>query len=239
VHGFWPIFQYEGIKREMAAMVEAAMASKTTDMVFISKSDIETAKGLGLYYPSKSKLIYNSITLSEIEKGMLRSELDLGEDIRIIGNLSRVDEQKNPFLFIELAKEYFIKNPQDLTTFVWVGDGLLLERARSLVTEYNLEKKVFFIGFRDRGERYLADFDLLLMTSRWEGVPISILEAIELKVPILSSNVGGIKEIIGEENVYSLNEKINDIAERLKYNFVPVNKAYSQMAENYVELYKS
>jgi glycosyltransferase involved in cell wall biosynthesis len=238
VHGFWPILQYEGIKRKMAARVERFMSSKTTDMVFISKSDIETAKELGLYSSQNYRLIYNSIAVSEVE-GMLRNELNLGNDMRIIGNLSRVDEQKNPFFFVELAREYFKQFPEDMTTFVWIGDGSFLDSARSKVKEYNLENKVFFIGFRDRGERYLADFDLLLMTSRWEGVPITILEALELKVPILSSDVGGISEVIGDENVYNLTDAIQDIATRIKGEHAPVNKSYSKMAENYAKLYKS
>lgn len=237
VHGFWPVFQYKGIKRKLATIVERFMIARTTDMVFISKSDIEISKTLGLYSSSKSRLIYNSISILAQCKATLRAELNLQNDMRIIGNLSRVDKVKNPFLFVEIAKEYFNHYRNDKAIFVWIGEGPLTHSVRALVCKYNLEDKILFIGFRDKGEEYLADFDLLFMTSIWEGVPITILEAIELKVPILASDVGGIRECIGKNHVYSLGEDSQKIITRIKSNNIPVDRTYLKMPEKYVNLY--
>lgn len=214
VHGYWPILQYEGLKRKMAVLLERYLAKRTTNLVLISKSDIDLSKKMKIGNEDKYRLIYNKITVEKdkIKKGILRKELNINQDTKIIGNVSRVDEQKNPFLFVDIAKEYLKNN--DNTLFVWIGDGRLKEQAINYVKKLNLEDKVKFIGFRENGIDYLNDFDLLLLTSNWEGVPITILEAIELNIPIFSTDVGGIKEIIGESSVFNevenISEKINE-----------------------------
>lgn len=239
VHGFWPIFQYKGLKRNFSTMIERFMAKRTTHMVFISKSDIEIAKGLKMYSPKTSNLIYNSITLPEVARGSLRSELNLDDGVRIIGNISRVGEQKNPIRFVKIANEYLKQNPDNNTVFVWVGDGPLMEEVNQLIKEYGIGNKVLFIGFRDHGERYIVDFNLLFMTSNWEGVPITILEGIGLDIPILSSDVGGISEIIGENNVYDLSLTDIEVALKLKSLYKPIDYSYSKMPEKYADLYFS
>ena len=201
-HGYWPIFQYKGIKRKLATMVERYFTKMTTDLVHISKSDEEISRKLKIGNDKMYRLVYNQIHVENVKKGILRSELGLDPDIRIIGNVSRVENQKNPLEFVEIANEYFQKNDNNNTKFVWVGDGSLLKEVEEAINHYGLKDKVLFIGFKENGQDYLADFNLLLMTSKWEGVPISILEAIELNIPILSTNVGGIKEIIGEDNIF-------------------------------------
>lgn len=237
VHGFWPIFRYIGLKRKIAIVIERFMVKKTTHMVFISKSDIKIAKHLKIYNKKNSNLIYNSITLPQVVEGVLRSELNIDGDVRIIGNISRVDEQKNPLRFIQIAKEYFKQYPDNNTLFIWIGDGPLMDGVNHLIDEYGIADKVHFIGFRDHAERYMVGFNLLLMTSNWEGVPITILEAIGLNIPILSSDVGGIREIIGKKNVYDLSLSNLDIASKINYIYKAINYSYFYMPEKYVDIY--
>ena len=85
----------------------------------------------------------------------------------------------------------------------------------------------------------MNDFDLLLLTSSWEGVPITILEAIELNIPILATDVGGIREVIGEKSVFDKNTKnINSLIED-KLNSKNDKIDYSQKNfEKYLSLYE-
>ncbi len=237
VHGFWPILQYHGLMRKAAVMIERVLEKRTTDMVFISKNDIRIAKQFKLYHKEKTSLIYNSITIPDVIKGTLISELHLNEEVRIIGNVSRVNEVKNPTRFIEIAKEYYQLYPKENTVFVWIGDGPLMDQVTLLVKEYGLTNQVFFIGFRDHAERYMVDFNLLLMTSIMEGIPITILEAKELKIPVLSTDVGGIREIVGEKNVFEQNQMNRDIALKLNEVPAPIRFTNRAMGEKYVKLY--
>ncbi len=239
VHGLCPILQYNGIERKAAILIERMLEKLTTDMVFLSMHDIEMAKQFKIYHPQKINLIYNSLTVPEVTHSTLRLELSINPDVKIIGNVARVDEVKNPIRFIEIAKEYYYLYPKENTAFVWIGDGPLMNRVASIVERYGLTDKVFFIGFRDKVEQYMSDFDLLLMTSICEGMPQTILEAIELNVPILSADVGGICEMIGKKNVYRVSETNQDIAKKLNDTYTRIYLSDLGMAEKYVNLYLS
>lgn len=236
VHGYWPILQYEGIKRKIAIFLERYLANKTTDLVLISKSDIELSKRMKIGNEKKYRLIYNKITVEKdkIGKGVLRKELNVDNNIKIIGNVSRVDDQKNPFLFIDIANEY-LKNNNNVV-FVWVGDGNLIQQAKNYAEKLNLKEKVKFIGFRRNGIEYMKDFDLLLLTSSWEGVPITILEAIELKIPILSTDVGGIKEIIGKDSVFETPKNISELIDKKLNSHEIIEYNYDNFVD-YIKLY--
>ena len=239
VHGYWPILQYHGIRRKMAIFLERYLAKRTTDLVLISKSDVELSKRMKIGDEEKYRLIYNRITVEKdkIENGLLRKELNVDNNIRIIGNVARVDNQKNPFLFIDIANEYLKENNDVL--FVWVGDGSLIQQAKDYVEKLNLKEKVKFIGFRQNGIEYMKDFDLLLLTSNWEGVPITILEAIELKIPILSTDVGGIKEIIGKNSVFGMPYSISEICKMIdkKLNSREIIEYNFDNFSDYIKLY--
>jgi glycosyltransferase involved in cell wall biosynthesis len=239
VHGYWPILQFKGIKRKLAIFVERYLAKKTTNLVLISKSDVELSKKMKIGNSSKYRLIYNKITVEKqkIKKGILKRELEISDDIKIIGNVSRLDNPKNPFLFVDIAKNY-LKQSND-TIFVWVGDGSLKSKVQKIVKNENLENKIFFIGFKENGIDYMNDFDMLLLTSNWEGVPITILEAIELGIPILSTDVGGIKEIIGEKSIFDKNsENINFLIEKKLTNNQNKLSLFINNFENYINLYE-
>lgn len=236
VHGYWPILQYEGIKRKIAIFLERYLANKTTDLVLISKSDIELSKRMKIGNEKKYRLIYNKITVEKdkIGKGVLRKELYVDNNIKIIGNVSRVDDPKNPFLFIDIANEY-LKNNNNVV-FVWVGDGNLIQEAKNYAEKLNLKEKVKFIGFRQNGIEYMKDFDLLLLTSSWEGVPITILEAIELKIPILSTDVGGIQEIIGKDSVFETPKNISELIDKKLNSHEIIEYNYDNFVD-YIKLY--
>ncbi len=214
VHGWWPILRFSNPWiRRCAIQVERFLAKMSTDLVLISTADLDAAIQMKIGDVSRRKIIRNAISLNAPpESGVLRRELNLSEDKIIIGNVARVDAQKNPDLFFEVAKQL----KSDQFVFVWVGEGTDLERMRSRSQHEGMASKVKFIGFRENGIDYICDFDMLFMTSRSEGVPISILEAIALGKLIFSSNVGGISETIGLENTFTLECAPDCIAEALQ-----------------------
>ena len=112
-----------------------------------------------------------------------------------------------------------------------------MDKVNHLIDEYRIADKVHFIGFRDHAEGYMVDFSLLVMTSNWEGVPITILEAIGLNIPILSSDVGGIREIIGKKSVYDLSLSNSEIVKKINSNNKQIYNSYSNMPEKYINIY--
>jgi len=160
----------------------------------------------------------------------------------VICTLARISYSKNPEIFNDISKEF-----SDLK-FIWIGDGELRER----LTSENIE----ITGWKEKEEalEILNNCDIFILPSLWEGLPISLLEAMYLKKLCIVSNVIGNKDVIqNNRNGFvcnSLEEYINTINKVLeqKVDLEGIkNNAYEdilneyntkKMAEEYIEEYK-
>ncbi len=102
-----------------------------------------------------------------------------------VGILGRITYARDPGLFNNIA----LRHP-DLQ-FLWIGDGEL----RDLITAPNIEVTGWFTN-RHEGLSYLNTLDIYIQTSLWEGLPISILEAMTLEKPVLATHIIGNKDIV-------------------------------------------
>ncbi|WP_377887634.1 glycosyltransferase family 4 protein [Alkalihalobacillus sp. R86527] len=84
-----------------------------------------------------------------------------------------------------------------------IGNGPLLENIKKLVAKNNLDNRVHFLGEREDVEMQLSNSQALLLISKWEGLPLSILEGMRAGLPVIASDVGGVSEVLHNgENGY-------------------------------------
>ena len=101
-----------------------------------------------------------------------------------------------------------------------VGDGVLREQLQNKINVLGLQNDVLLIGKVANVSKYLQESDVYVITSKYEGLPLSMLEAISSGLPIISSNVGGIKDVITEGlngYLYDLNLGKDEIVKKLLY----------------------
>ena len=77
-----------------------------------------------------------------------------------------------------------------------VGEGPLLSQTRTLAASLGLEDRVHFLGQRMDVDRILANAQVGLLITNWEGFPLSILEAMRANLPVVASGVGGVSESV-------------------------------------------
>ena len=153
--------------------------------------------------PSKISLIYpvfdpakciaaNCISLNE--KRDIRKELDLPEERKIFCFVGRLSEQKQPFRFLQLAKKRIGNNDE---YFVMVGDGPLSNDVDRWLEDNNLTNFCRMKYIEDV-PRFYSIVDGLVIVSRYEGLPIAMLEALAVGVPVLSTDVGDVKLVLEE-----------------------------------------
>lgn len=142
------------------------------------------------------RVIENGIDIGEIQKtSSLPVKLPSpGNNIRIafIGRLvpvKRVDR------YLRIAKQ-LTSTSNGVFSFYIFGDGELMGHVKNLIRELEIGDSVFIMGFQDNMPAYLAQMDLLFITSDYEGLPMNLLEALGLKVPIVSHAVGGIPKVL-------------------------------------------
>lgn len=114
--------------------------------------------------------------------------------------VGRLDPIKNQTLLIQafarVAKQYSNKQ----VTLKVVGDGKERSTLEELVSQLDLENQVQFLGYRDDIQQQLLTSDVFVLSSHYEAMPMTILESMAAKVPVVTTDVGGIKHFIGEDN---------------------------------------
>lgn len=112
----------------------------------------------------------------------------------LIGIVGRLSPEKNIPGFLEVARE--LSGKYDHLRFVVVGDGPERDCLKGLTMSLGLDGKVKFTGFIDRMEDVYSCLDMLVIASSTEGIPLTVLEAMKHGIPVVSTAVGGIPEVI-------------------------------------------
>ncbi len=194
IHGFWGIEQYSELKKKIFIMAERFAAKFTDKIVLLCEREKERAKKYNIGKESQYVIIPNVVIPEEpYPKGTLRKELEIPDNVKIVGNIARLDRPKNPMRFLKVATEVLKK--RDDVVFVWIGGSLVEDYYSRKVSEYieahsEIKEKVFFLGFREDASKLMTDFDVFLLTSDYEGMPLVILEALNNNVPVVSTDVG-------------------------------------------------
>jgi len=129
--------------------------------------------------------------LSRVEA---RTALGLDADARVVGWVGRLSPEKGPDVMVEALAAC---RATDVTLSV-VGAGRLEPELRALAEERGVADRVRWHGMVPEAGRYLAAFDALLMTSWTEGTPIVLLEAMAAGVPVITTAVGGVPDVVSE-----------------------------------------
>jgi glycosyltransferase involved in cell wall biosynthesis len=114
----------------------------------------------------------------------------------VVGMLGRVTYQKDPETFLRAAALLHSSIPG--ARFVWVGDGDLREETMRTAHRLGLSSKLIITGQRDSKDipALLSAMDVLLFTSRFEGLPTALLEAMAARKIIVAADVGSIRDVI-------------------------------------------
>ena len=139
--------------------------------------------------------------------GELRNELGLTEDTPLVGCVGRLVPIKDHRTLLEAFRVMNNKEAQ----LVIVGDGELKEDLQIRVRTLSLEQRVHFVGWRSDLPRIYCDLDLLALSSRNEGTPLSIIESFAASCPVVATQVGGVKDMFHDHK--ELADNITQCAE--------------------------
>ncbi|WP_323675853.1 glycosyltransferase [Halorubellus sp. PRR65] len=122
----------------------------------------------------------------------LKDQLDIAEDRITIGAVARLSEQKNPVEILEVAGR--LQQKGFAVTAVLIGGGDLREECQKYAKEQGIDARI--PGFCEDALSLLSGLDIFLLTSRFEGLPLTVLEAMHLGIPIVSYDIGGVGEAV-------------------------------------------
>lgn len=200
VHG-WGINQYQPRPARFCyTLAERLAGLVSTRVICVSNSDLARAGALRLVHPEKLAVIYNGLPAAEGREGELRRQLHINERDFVVGTVARLAPPKEILLFLETARRMTGGNrpEQGRLFFVIIGDGPLRDRCREFIKEHGLEDSVFLLGARENAPELVRDFDVFVLLSRWEGLPLTIIEAMQAGLPVVANAVGGVGELVDD-----------------------------------------
>ncbi|MBV1903401.1 MAG: glycosyltransferase family 4 protein [Marinosulfonomonas sp.] len=150
--------------------------------------------------PEKTKMLGLGITpqaAPSVQKVQsIRSSLQLADTDILCLSLSRLGYQKGIDIMIDVAQQVLAK--QSNIVFAVGGTGPLEDEVRLLAKQAGIADRFRFLGSISEVPEYLAAANIFLLTSRWEALPISIVEAFRAGLPVIATDCGGVKELVGD-----------------------------------------
>lgn len=154
------------------------------------------------FFHNKSEILFNVINQKELMKKALEDKNMYSYDAVYLGRLTY---QKNPQRLITLLEKIVSKVPRFQAAIL--GDGEDRDELLKLISKKNLVDNIHYLGFSSNPYKILMNSKMMLLTSRWEGTPMCALEALSLGVPIVSTPVDGMCDLIKNDfNGYLSND---------------------------------
>lgn len=154
------------------------------------------------------ELVYNPVDVNKYANVRKKKHNDF-----VIVNVGRLSKQKNQKLLID-AFELFKKRVSNTKLYI-LGDGPLKNELEEYVLKKGLSEYVFLTGNVGNVEEYFAESDLFVLSSIYEGLPLVVLEAMAARLPIVSTNVGGVKDIVTDNGLLVKSESVVDLYESI------------------------
>jgi glycosyltransferase involved in cell wall biosynthesis len=210
---------FSPLKSQCFRAIERVLSLLTTRIIAVSPQQREE---IGSLIGAQRKMvdIRLGFDLSKFlavrEKRMTRKELGLPGDKWIVGAAGRLTPVKNLALFVDLAERLSQKRSDVL--LVVVGDGEDRQRLERLVRDKGLVDRVLFLGWQTEIEKVYKAIDLLVLTSKNEGTPVAVIEAMASGCPVVAAPVGGVVDLVkhGVTGLLAGPEDIDDFVDRVE-----------------------
>ena len=223
-HG-WSFYNHEeyGWAQQLIILLERIAAKCSTKIICVSEKTREDAIARKIARPEKFLVVKNGIDWNvNGDRAHIRGDLGIDKGATVFGMVGRLAHPKDPLMFLTAAKELNSNCPQ--VRFVLVGGGPLFKDCAHFVKENRLTETVLLLGEKSPKEtrQIISSLDVFILTSRFEGLPLTIIEAMFAGLPIIASNVGGIPELVADGrngflvtpgNSTQLTEKMRILAE--------------------------
>ncbi|CAH7396031.1 Glycosyltransferase family 4 protein [Vibrio chagasii] len=198
VHGFPFDSTNNKVLRGFYALLEVAGALVSDKIICLHEDDKNICiKKLGIR-DDKIKVLRNGVDLCRFfpadpsSKSSIKQELGIDDNQLVVGMIGRLWEQKNPHALVSSAID-LLKKRNDVV-FVFIGEGELEAELKLRARAY--QQHIRFLGWRNDTESILRAFDIFCLPSKWEGMPLAIIEAMASGLPCVVSDIPGNKHLI-------------------------------------------
>jgi len=212
-------------------------------IVASSVSSIELMKDKGID-PDRIVLIYNGIAdrstdMDEASDEDIAELIKLrNEGVKLIGCVGTVCKRKNQELLLDAFSETAEKYN---AACIFIGEGDMVLPLKEKAELYNIADKVRFYRYKEDSSRFLKYFDLVVLPSLSEGLPLTVLECFRERVLFLGSDIPSIAELVkdGDTGYLFLSEKVDDLTDKLERGISITSVEKQVITENAYKFYEA
>ncbi len=197
-HGFGFHERQSFIVRSFYILIEKIAALFCDCLIFVSMANMKRAAALKIGNPERYRLIRSGVKISKLkemqkDKTALRSLPIKNTPVTAV-SLGNLKPQKNPGDFLLLASK--VTAAKNDISFLYIGGGERLEEMRTLSKLKGLQDSCFFMGWTENPHAYLSGCEIFVLTSLWEGLPRSLVEAMAIGLVPVCYETDGVCDII-------------------------------------------
>ena len=189
---------FDGPQQRAFVELERRLARRTDVLVAVSPEVRDELLGLGIGRPDQYRVIPLGLDLAPLlavgprqgGRGDLRSRLGLSGDVFLVGILGRLVAVKDHATLFEAMAAI----PE--AHLAVVGDGELRPSLEDLSRQLGIADRIHFTGWWDDIPAALADLDVVALSSRNEGTPVALIEALAAARPVVATDVGGVRHVV-------------------------------------------
>jgi len=193
-------------RRQVNSITERATRGWTDQFIAVSQG-LKAKLVAGGVPADRVTVIYNGIVIEDFspssETAGVRTMLGYGPAVPLVGIVARLHPVKGHQYFLEAARIVLEQRPE--VRFVVVGEGPQRPALEEMAGQLGIAGQVAFTGFVSEVRPLMADLDLLVISSLWEGFGLTAVEAMALGIPVVSTEAGGLPEVVlhGETGLLS------------------------------------
>ena len=178
-------------------MIERLLGLVTDRMIAVSPTEADVAVEHGVVPRDRVVAIPNGIDPSVMPGPEHRDDVRAREgwgDAPVVMTVARMTPQKDPGTWLRVAAR--IAAACDDVRFVWVGGGDQQEMVKAEATRLGLGGRIDFLGYREDARELVSASTVFLLTSRFEGLPYVLVEALAMQVPVVATDVTGTRDVV-------------------------------------------
>jgi len=218
-------YNYGPIKKRAYLLIERLLSSFTKQIICVSKSERRLGLEISIFSEDKSVVISNGIDLEKFKGGCIdclnkRRELGLSGEHIPIGTIGRFNVQKGYEYLIRAIPIVTSKYPN--VKFLIVGgvpkgDEKVRVQIESLIEMLNVNRHVIITGPREDIAEIMKCFEIYVQPSLWEGLPITLLEAMACCKPVVATDVIGNRDVVfnGVTGLLAIPKDPEDLARKI------------------------
>lgn len=196
VHG-WPFHDFQfPLARWFFVFLERCAAAVTTRIIVVSTHDKKRGLTYRICGEGRYSLVRYGIDAAAFEEARpaVRKSLGIPEGAPVVAMVSCFKPQKAVRDFIAVARDVCAVRSD--AVFMIAGDGIQRRAIGKMIEAYGLKGRIILLGWRRDIAELLASCDVFMLTSLWEGMPISVIEAMAASRSVIVTDTGGVRELV-------------------------------------------